>query len=245
MNTLSGSTVVDSSLVTMSDLSRAVSVEVQEGKDFNIFRPYNSEVGAPEIKGFRNITIVYREDKRTGKKAGETSYIRINDYINEQLVADNIEVLMPYLIGFLQKQEEEVIKQAHREGAEKYTPEFSKVLEHLEASNSSSRLNGEKIAAWFQAEMAESLAIALAEKLGIGEAPTQAQMEKLVKIVSVYEAKLASLASPKTAYNKEEAERLQRALEVTGASSSYIGGRFHARLESMKEKPAEELLLAL
>lgn len=228
--------------------SVVVNAEVNENVDINHFRPYDSQLPVPELKGYRTVKVIYRENKKTGEKAGETSYIRIPDYITEQAVADKLEQFMPFFVSYLQSQEDELIKQLHKNGATEIkegTLSLDAVLEHLENSQQSVRLNSEKIVEWFRDNMADKLADAFAEKMGVSEEPTEAELEKLVTIVGVYEKKLASLASPKTAYRPEEAETLQKALEVTGGKDTVVGSRFYKRLEDMKTKTPEDLLLSL
>lgn len=230
------------------DNSVAVNTPVNPAVDVNTFRPYDSQLPVPDLKGYRTVKVIYRENKATGKKAGETSYIRIPDHITEQAVADRLTDFLPYFVGYLQGQEDEVVKSLHKEGATEIkegTLTLDSLLEAMASSQTASRLNAERIGEWFKDNMQEALAVAFAEKLGIGEEPTQADMEKLLAIVGTYEKKLQSLASPKTAYKKEEAELLQKALEVTGARETVVGTRFYARLEDMKTKTADDLLLAL
>ncbi len=224
------------------------SVNINKAVDINHFRPYDSQLPVPELKGYRTVKVIYRENKATGKKAGETSYIRIPDYITEQAVADKLEVFMPYFVSYLQGQEDEIIKELHKNGATEVKPEtltLDAILGQLENSQQSVRLNSEKIVEWFRDNVADKLADAVAAKLGVSDEPTEAELEKLVNIVSVYEKKLASLASPKTAYRPEEAEMLQKALEVTGGKDTVVGNRFYKRLEDMKTKTPDDLLLSL
>lgn len=216
-------------------------------KDVQVFRPYNSQLPVPDLKGYRTVKVVYRDNGK-GEKKGETSFIRVTDWIDESTVQDNIAALAPFFVSFLQGQEDEIVKEAHRSGSTTFTTErqnIAAIIEFLENNATQQRLNGEKIAEWFNDNMAGALADAFAEKLGISGEPTEAELVKLLQVCNVYSKKLQSLASPKTAYKKEEAELLQKALEVTGARETTIGGRFYARLEAMKLATPEDLLLSL
>lgn len=234
--------------VALAEVSKAVEATIEKGKDTNTFRPYVAQLGVPTIAGYRTVKCLYKTPKGKDKAEFENSYIRVRDYITEQAVADNIAAFAPYFVAYLQEQENLIIKDMHKAGkAGVQDSELSLqvILAYLESNVTATRLNGDAIAAWFLDEMHENLAIAFAEKMGIEEEPTAAQLEKLTAILATYEAKYKSLASGKTVYRKEEAEILQKALEVTGADKTVLGQRFHARLESMKSATASDLLLAL
>lgn len=238
--------------VAMADLSRATreaaETAINANVDINNFRPYDSALPVPSLEGYRTVKCLYKVNKATGKAAGDNSYIRVPDSITEKEVAAQIAELAPYIVGWLQSQEDMIVKELHKGGATSIKPEqlgLANVLSYLESTASSSRLNGEAIAAWFLDDMRDNLAVAFADKMGLGEEPTAAELEKLEAILSTYEAKYKSLASGKTVYRKEEAELLQKALTVTGADKTLIGTRFMNRLEQMKSATPDDLLLAL
>lgn len=211
------------------------------------FRPYDSQLPIEVATEQRTVKCLYKETK-DGKKAGENSYINIpTNHISEKVVIDRIQELAPYVVNFLQSEEDKLVKDAHKAGSLGFgTSWFSleKVLEALDEAGQGNRLNAEKIEQWFTADMQDSLAVAFMEKLGMSDEPTQEELEKLVLITTAYKDKFKSLASGKTWYKPEECKLLQRALEVTGAKSSTIGERFYARLGKMQEA-SEDLLLAL
>lgn len=243
---------METNKVHMADLSKAtadaVNVAVKESVDINHFRPYDSALPVPAIEGYRIVKCLYKAASKSKPAEHSNSYIRVPDHITEQAIVDNIATLVPYFVGWMQEQENVIIKEQHKSGVSTIEPSslsIGAILAHLEATATGSRLNGEMIAAWFADSMRDNLAIAFAEKIGITDEPTEAQLTKLEAILSTYEGKYKSLASGKTAYRKEEAELLQRALEVTQAKDTLIGTRFYNRLEAMKTATADDLLMSL
>ena len=242
------------STVHAADLNRATAQAVADGQtatasaDYNTFRPYNAQLGAPSLEGYRNVKCLYKVNAKTHTSAGENSYIRIIDSITEEAVAARITELAPYLVGYLQEQENILVKKLHVAGMTVLSPQqygIDAVVAHLEESGVSNRLNKEKIEDWFTGAMLEPLMVAFGDKMQISSEPTDAELEKLDTIISVYKAKFGSLASGKTAYRVEEADMLLRSLEITGADKTIIGTKFVARLEKMKVATPDDLLLAL
>ena len=216
------------------------------------FRAYDSQLPIAVPEGMRVVKCLYKVAKtgsNAGKAAGENSYILVSQkHLAEEVITQKIVKLAPYVAAFLQAEEDKVIKEFHKNGGKGFGESWlslSKILEALDTSGQSSRLNKEKIETWFTAEMQEALVAAFAEKLGVSEVPTEAELEKLAQITSVYKGKFTSLASGKTMYREEEATLMQKALEVTGADQSVIGSRFNDRLERMKVATPDDLLLSL
>lgn len=217
--------------------------------DINTFRPYEPTLEYPAIKGFRMVKCLYKKPK-TGEAAGENSYIRIEDNISEQAVADFLPKLSPYFVTFLQEQQNALVKEMHKAGKTKVSVDsysLDSLVSYLEEQGKGNRLNKEKIEAWFNESVYDSLVVAFSEKLGLDENlnPSEEELEKLEQIIGVYKNKFASLAGGKTHYRKEEAELLQKALEVSGADETILGSRFNDRLEKMKTVSSDDLLLSL
>jgi len=220
-----------------------------QAAELHTFKPYISDsvVGIPE--GQRMVKCLYKLNKKTNTIGGDNSYVLIGEsHLAEQVMVQEAEQLAPYVAAYFQGVEDEIIKKHHKEGGKGFSPAFlslAKILEHLDNAGQGDRLNKEKIEAWFGSEMQLPLAAAFADKLGMSDTPTPEELAKLEQITGVYKAKFASLASGKTAYRKEEAESLQKALEVTSALDGALGARFYGRLEKMKLATSNDLLAAL
>ena len=213
------------------------------------FSAYDAQLAIPVPDGERLVKCLYKVNPKTKKAAGENSYILVSEsHLAESVVVENAAKLAPYVSAFLQSVEDKIIKDAHVKGSLGFSDKFlslDKILASLDEAGQGNRLNKEKIEAWFNSDMQEPLIAAFAEKMGVSEVPTPEELEKLAEITGVYKAKFASLASGKTAYRKEEAELLQKALDVTEAGKTPIGEKFYNRLESMKTATSQELLLSL
>jgi hypothetical protein len=220
-----------------------------ESAQLNRFSAYVSDMPIAIGEGMRLVKCLYKTNKQTGKAAGENSYILVPEsHLSEEVIVSQIKALAPFVSAWLQSVEDVIIKDAHKSGSIGFADSFlslDKITDYLESSGQSNRLNKEKIENWFNSDMQEPLIAAFADKMGLSDEPSETELERLLEISQVYKAKFASLASGKTMYKKEEAELLQKALDVTGAKDSIIGGRFNSRLEGMKTATSESLLMSL
>ena len=252
MNTNANSTEATDT-ITHTEVAAATAKAAQAGidaqTDANTFRPYDSQLGEqPSIAGYRNVKCLYKTNAKTGKVAADNSQIRIDDSITQEAVAAKLGELMPHLITYLQGEEDKIVKKLHLQGMTLLSPKqygLDSVIAALEAAGTGHRLNKEQIEQWFDAEMLEPLMVAFADKMGVSEQPTEAEEKKLETVLQVYRSKFGSLASGKTHYREEEVDMLLKSMEVTGAESSLLGGKFVARLTGMKAKSDDNLLLAL
>jgi hypothetical protein len=218
-----------------------------------LFREYDSQLPIVVESGKRVVKALYKETTgKDGKKkrVGINSYIQVpTAHMTVSIVKEKIDLLAPYVVEFLRTEEDKIIKEAHRTGSIGFgTSYFSleKVIEFIEAESQGTRVNKEIIDEWFSTEVEEGLILAFAAKLAIDVSnPSEIELEKLQTIVDAYKGKFGSLASGKTHYRKEEAELLQKALEVTGARNGNLGSKFYSRLEKMKVAPDESLLMSL
>lgn len=211
-------------------------------------KAYDSQLPIAEIAGTRIVKCLYQLNKKTGKKAAENTYYRIPcKHLTEELIAERVAELAPYILDFLQEQEDKAIKSYHAAGGIAVRCEslsIDKIIEALEASEQGARLNKEKIEAWFVAELQDSLAVAFAGRLGITEDSGEAELVKLEAVLNAYKAKFASLAGGKTFIQDADCKAMIAVIVAAEAGESLLGKRFIARLGSMKKKD-DELLLAL
>ena len=213
------------------------------------FKSYDPQLPIVTEAGTRVVKCLYKETKNK-KKVGENSYIKIpTAHITAEIVEKEIKALAPLFVQYLQTEEDKIVKDAHRTGSIGFGASFfslNKVVEFIESENQGHRLTTESVSAWFEEEVETLLLIAVSEKLGFDALkPTEAELHKLQLISEAYKNKFSSLASGKTHYRKEEAELLQRALEVTGAKNGIVGSKFYSRLEGMKTDNSSNDLLSL
>ena len=211
------------------------------------FKPYDSQLTIPETAGTRIIKCLYQLNKKTGKKAGTNSYIRIScDHISEEEITAKLPELLPHLVSFLQGEEDKIIKELHRKGQTNLllsTLSLDKIIESLEESDSG-RLNGAAINEWFDSFVAPSLLSLLAAKLAISlDDANENELVKIETILNAYKNKFAMLASPKTRFIESDRASLSNCLEkVFPNDDNLIARKFTVRLVKMAEKKDEVLL---
>ncbi len=188
-------------------------------------------------------------------KVGDTEYKRPSVCVSIPLVtsaeiAENVTALIPVIASFLQDTQDKMIRESLNVGKHgeyvHVTQESISVgamIEWLESSNESGRLTKEVVAEWFDAEIAETLMVELAVKLGVSEECTQADSDKIEAIVGEFKNKISALAGGKTVYPVGIAKQLKKAVELVGNSDDVLKGRFLVRLDKMMLEVKENDLL--
>jgi len=221
------------------------------GLNLGEFKPYDSQLPIADINGTRIVKMLYQKGKDGKKKVAQNSYVRIpTAHLTEQVVIERIVELAPYVLSYLQEQEDVGIKEMHKAAASKIYCEhldLDKIIERMEASNEGARLNKEKIEAWFTECLQGSLIVMFADKLAPGIEINDldaTKLEKLELVINAYKAKFASLASPKTFIQEEDCASMIKVLDLASDEGSNIAKRFIARLEKMSQKQ-DNLLMSL
>lgn len=225
---------------------------VTQNLKLGTFQPYDSQVPVPEFAETRIVKCLYQISSKSGERVRENVFVRIpTSHITEDLICNEITKLAPYVLTFLQDQEDLIVKAAHKNDETRIFTEYltlAKVIEALELKEAGARLNKEKIELWFEAEIMSSLAELFASKLGLAldseESQDDEKVAKLEMILNAYKIKFCSLASGKTFVKEQDCESMIEIIRKCEAQNSSIGSRFIAKLESMKMKK-EDLLLAL
>lgn len=158
-----------------------------------------------------------------------------------------VQDFMPHLLAVVEQAQDDIVRAKLLEAGgdvEMQDSELSMdaVLLQLAEAAKGNRLSKDSISAWFDAQAADMLTVAISDKLGISDAPSEAEAKKVAAIVADYSTKLQSLAGSKTTYSPEVATKLQRALEVAEVKDTAYGSMFWSKLEAMKVKPAADLL---
>jgi len=219
------------------------------GERMGEFKAYDSQLPLTEIKGTRLVKCLYLTNPKTGLKAQENAYIRIpTKHLTEEEILRSITSLTPHVLTWLQGLEDIVIKEAHKKVILNFYTEsmsLDAIIERLEETNESSRLNKDKIEAWFTENVEEILASKFLTKMGVNEDNvSESQLAKLDNVLQAYKAKFATLASPKAFIKEEDCNAMIKVINECELSDSLIGSRFINRLTKMQEKE-EELLLEL
>lgn len=120
------------------------------------------------------------------------------------------------------------------------------ILEYLDNSNESGRLTKESVASWFDASIADTLTVTLADKLGVSDTPSETETRQINAVMKEFKDKVSALAGGKTSYTPKVCESLKKCLALAPADD-VIAARFVARLDKMiaESVSAEALFDAL
>lgn len=217
------------------------------GEKLGEFKAYDSQLVIPEIEGTRIIKCLYQTNKKTGEKLQENSYCRVaTKHLTEEHILARVAELTPYVLSWLQEIESSMIREQHKKGGLSVFPaslSLDKLIEHLDTIGESSRLNKEKIGAWFISSVQDDLAVLFAAKMGLTEQSSEEEVARLELVLGAYKVKFESLASGKVFIKEDDCKAMLAV--ITGielARDSLIGVRFSARLNKMMTKEDETLL---
>lgn len=157
--------------------------------------------------------------------------------LEDSSITGNIAVLMPHVKAMLYAAQDKIIREYLDSGANvSLIPadvvSISAVVEYLDNSNESGRLTKEVVSKWFDETVSESLMLALAEKLGVSETPSNEESMKIEAIVSGFREKVSALAGGKTSYEPKLCESLKKCIALAPADDM-LAGRFIVRLDKM------------
>lgn len=160
-------------------------------------------------------------------------------------VSDNLVVLAPHIIQFLSGVQDKMVREMLDAGGNVVSISTASVsvaaiCEYLESSDESGRLTKESVGVWFDAVVADNLAVLLSEKLGVSEVPTDSESNKVLAAVSAFKGKVAALAGGKTSYEPKVCKSLLNAIALA-PSDDVLAARFTRRLEKMIEDASKEV----
>ena len=154
---------------------------------------------------------------------------------------------MPYVVGFFLDKEEAMIKEEHKKGVlNVHTDSLSidKIIEFLESTETTGRLNKEMIEQWFDDSIKDNLAELFAVKMGLDSDSSEADLHRLEQVLAAYRLKLSGLASPKVSMKEEDCLALIKVIEKADNEKSLLGVRFIKKLTELNKK-AEVVLMEL
>lgn len=223
------------------------------GEKLGEFKPYDSAITPAHINLTRVVKCLYKatKDSKTGEmipSKHENSIVRIpTSHISAEVVTDNIEALMPHIISMLQTVEDAEIKEIHKKGQLNVFVDglsIGNLIDKLDASNESARMNGEQISKWFGEIIAPRLSEVIADKLGWSLEELAMDSLKQAKVENILESyckRFVSLASPKASIKEIDREAMKRAISLAEASLDLVASRFITRLDKMAESEKDAL----
>ena len=226
----------------MSNIQNTTSAEVTATRHTVVNYISTAAAGQTITKAFtgqRLVTACYREDKKTGtnrtNRAASIPMLSITE------LDSKMSVLKPLLVTYLESVQDKLFKALlDANGTNGTVVDIAEVDINLDAciaalqdsDSSGNRLTKESIGLWFgDSGLEAQLSLVLADKLGIGEVPTDAESKRVETICNEYKAKLAALAGGKTSYNENLALSLKKALSLV--PDDKLAGKFNTKLDKM------------
>lgn len=201
---------------------------------------YVSGVTKP-FTGQKLIVVTYKTV--TDKLSALYNIKRESKCVSVPVIADdditgNIDVLIPHIRGMLENVQKAIVRDMLDTGNILSIPtesiSIAECISYLESSDESGRLTKESVGNWFDSNIADMLAIALADKLGVSENNTAEESKKVFDIIAAFRGNISSMAGGKTSFPAQVAKQLKKALELA-PSNDVIASRFMVRIDKMIE----------
>ena len=188
------------------------------------------------LAGQRLSKVTYKTDKESGVKK-DSKCVSIPLVTGASDVIPNIDLLIPAICDYLQTVQDKIVRERIEAGSSVVTGEdigMLAVVEWLEnqGNDGSGRLTKEVVGSWFSENVADELAMVLAEKMGVSAVPTDAESAQILRVVDTFKEKVSALAGGKTSYPAALAVSLKKCVEMAPAGDS-LRGKFVARLDKM------------
>lgn len=203
------------------------------------FVPFDSKTSKPIGVGFRLAKAIYKTP-RDGSEKKQSICVSIP--VVTDLTSEQLKSCEGILIERIKEIQDSIVKERYENGSD-YVSEsqisIESCLEFWNAESQGNRLTKEIIIEWFSNDLNDSLLLALADKLGISNSPSEVETSRLEKMLKAYSDSFAALAGGKTSFPPEKAKNLLKAIDF--ASDSAIKEKLIARLEKMKEEISADL----
>lgn len=211
--------------------------------DRHSFVPFVSS-GAGKSKAMdsqRLLKVVFKS--RNGESARQSVCASV-PVIDRNIVSADINLFVPYVCDLIAATQDAIGRQLVIDGNDAVTTEqisTSAVLEYLAAQSKGDRITSADISDWFTGALEPILLVAFADKLGIGDQPTDEQAETLQRMCNVYREKLGAMAGGRTAYPEVICGKLLKALELCD-SDDVMAQRLIQKLTAMQKVSVEDMI---
>lgn len=190
------------------------------------------------LPGQRLAKVVFKTPR--GENAGEKkdSVCVSVPFILDSEIAGSINALMPHVAEMIYKVQDSIIREKVLEGATVIANSdisLKEVLWYLDAESIGDRLTKEIITAWFEEELQDTLTVAIGDKMGISDTPTEAQAKMISQTIAAYKGSFAACAGGKTWFEEKKVKNLQKALEFVSDTGHSVYQKLATRLASMLE----------
>lgn len=194
------------------------------------------------LTGQRLARIIFKTDK-DGMKVAESQCVSIpgidQKYVNLE-DAETIKRLIPHIVRILEDGQDTVIRAAFLAGKTSVSDadiSFNAVMTALDAVASSDRMTKDSLEKWFDATMKDNLMILVADKLGIGDMPSELETKKINQMIARYRDGISALSGGKTSHGVAFAKSIIKVMEDCAPSDDMIVARLMPRLKKMVSEP--------
>ena len=200
---------------------------------------YDAKATKP-FQGQRLAKVLYKTPKDGSVKPDNkaVSIPVIND-----LAASELERLKPFIVAMVQDTQDAIVKELVETGATQVQDEQITVdccIAWLATEAQGNRLTKEYIVEWFVDTLQDLLTVAIADKLGVGDTPSDADTVKVEQMVSAYKGSFAMLAGGKTSFPPAKADKMLKVLELVEGDA--LAGKFVSKLQAMKVSQSVDLM---
>ena len=157
--------------------------------------------------------------------------------ITSEAIKDNLTALYPHVLNFLQGVQKNIIRDMLDD-----SPKLSSIstesislsacVDYLALNDESGRLTKKDVEVWFDANIADSLSVMIADKMGCSETVSDAQSKKILDLVASFRKDISALSGGATMYPIPAAKQLLKAVSLAG-SDDVIASKFSVRLDKM------------
>lgn len=193
--------------------------------------------------GFRLARIIRKNTKENPNAVSQAVFvpapIDTASWMGNATIAEAVQ-------NYMQGLQDKVIRQVLDSGRNIITDAdiaVEAVASYLEENDETlGRLSKESIGTWYDAEVADTLTLVFADKLGIGDQPTPAEVTKLEQLNNQYKGCFQKLAGKSLAgaLPPSVVTNLEKALELVPVSG--FGDRIKVQLAKCKEEVGIDML---
>lgn len=220
--------------------SHNLEIQIMSHSTVHAITAFDSRKSEP-LSDQRLAKVIYKTPRKGSADAKKQSVCAsIPILTSHDLTPKQLEKFYPHITQLIHSAQDSILKMRVEELASSGS-QATEISDHhlsidaciafLDDDAKGNRLTKEIIAEWFAANLEEMLTVALADRLCFPSELSEVQSRKLDAMVAVYSESFQSLAGGKTAYVKEKAEKLLKALEL--ASADPITEKMNVRLQKM------------
>jgi hypothetical protein len=192
--------------------------------------------------------------KDRGKNKAKFTSVAVSvPQIDPAQIQENYNRLLPHFGTFLESVQDSVIRSLYESSDGTLTSVsnddigIGACVNFLEAESNGSRLTAEKIREWFSTDLADNMAVWIAEKLGFasdtGDDLSPAQLEVIAKNVHAYRETFATLSGKNVFLDPKKIQSLQNAMSLCAENDADIAQKLVKKLEALSvQAPIAELL---